>query len=141
MPRDEDLHEYPEFRIGRWWIRVEVEGWYGLMQVTVLPGRTAKIEMELERGALLTGRLTSPDGAGVPRAAIEVEPLAIAGRDEGPEAWGSRSMTTDPNGSFLLRVVPPGRVKLRTHPAGYPPQEFIRTVKAGEKIDFRIELF
>jgi len=123
LPRDQDRHDNPVFPAGDWWIRVEVEGWYGLMGVTVLPGRVAKLEMELERGAVFAGRLTGPDGKGIPEAGIEFETLELAGRDEGPEAWGTRSTTTDPNGSFLLRVVPPGRVKLRTHPPGYPPRE------------------
>lgn len=97
------------------------DGWTAAPRqyVRVTAGRpTAGLDLSLERGTLLKGRVVDDD-IGDPVAGVLVSAHFL---DSGPEAPEVDTMRTGRNGAFRLRV-PTGRsrVSIRGRPSGYRP--------------------
>ena len=106
--------------------------------IEVEDGKTAPdVEVDVETGAKLTGRVTGPDGS----------PLAGVSVRNDPMAGGSRVMrfdpsdgsaTTDPSGEYTMDALEPGEKSLSFSRSGYITQQKTVTVTNGK--DARLDV-
>jgi hypothetical protein len=106
--------------------------------IEVEDGKTAPdVEVDVETGAKLTGRVTGPDGS----------PLAGVGVRNDPMAGGSRVMrfdpndgsaVTDPSGEYTMDTLEPGEKTFTFSRSGYIAQQKTVTVAAGK--DARLDV-
>jgi hypothetical protein len=106
--------------------------------IEVEDGKTAPdVEVDVETGAKLTGRVTGPDGT----------PLAGVSVRNDPMAGGSRVMrfdpndgsaVTDPSGEYTMDTLEPGEKTLTFSRSGYIAQQKTVTVAAGK--DARLDV-
>ncbi|MBI4615666.1 MAG: carboxypeptidase regulatory-like domain-containing protein [Planctomycetes bacterium] len=82
------------------------------------PMRELPLEVRLEPGQALAGQVTDPGGSPVASALVVAE-QTVAGAPEGPLA----SAWTTFDGSFELRSLAPGPVRLRAMAPGYAPSD------------------
>ncbi|HET8773606.1 MAG TPA: carboxypeptidase regulatory-like domain-containing protein [Thermoanaerobaculia bacterium] len=86
------------------------------LNVTIEEGKTLSgVELSLDAGVRLTGRVTGPDGAALADVSVRVEPS----RTRPFLAWGPESTSiTDANGEYALEALAPGEETIAfTHAA------------------------
>lgn len=77
-------------------------------RVRVEFGKTAAVEVNLNEGTRLQGRLIGPDDVPLANALIS---LALLGEGPGPRRFGAR---TDAKGEYVVRGLPDGKYKLES---------------------------
>lgn len=110
----------------------------------------ATIEVQLDHGATVTGRVVSRSGAGIPRATIEVIPVGAFADDTAGDVdeesvdpgflsqigVASQVTTADSNGEFSVAGIEAGAIRVRVDAAGYVPalSNRVRVVR-GSTVD------
>lgn len=101
--------------------------------IEVEDGKTVEnIEVAMEGGARLTGRVTGPDGAPLAGVTVRNDPMAAGARImrfDGPDGG---STTTDPNGEYALESMEPGEKTIVFTRSGYTSSQKTVTVAAGK---------
>jgi protocatechuate 3,4-dioxygenase beta subunit len=99
------------------------------------PGeRREGVEIVLEEGAAVTGRVLSPDGLPVAAAVV------TATLDDGESFVTDPSELTGPDGRFTLDTLAPGRVVLEAHRDGYAPgRAELELDLGGATVDVQLE--
>ena len=97
-------------------VTIELPGW---VRTTVLAEDTGPLEVRLERGASLRGRVAAPSGAPLGAARVTVRPLDTLS-DERAASW---QVETGPDGEFRFDTLPPGPVWFQVSLAGHAPLE------------------
>ncbi|MBX3463927.1 MAG: carboxypeptidase regulatory-like domain-containing protein [Planctomycetes bacterium] len=137
------------------WLRVEARGHRVLARNVGRPasGDLDAGELQLDRGAIVSGRVVDRGGRGIPGARVQREPAGVRsgwlasvdfdfpGLDDMPDLGGDRAVTDD-EGRFELPHVGPGEFALRARHPDHPSthQEGLR-VAAGESLrDLRLVL-
>ncbi|MFN2443425.1 MAG: carboxypeptidase regulatory-like domain-containing protein [Thermoanaerobaculia bacterium] len=104
--------------------------------IEVKPGGvTDDIEIPLETGTRITGRVLGPDGSAVARAAIST----VEGSSPMPMARRNNAVMSDGDGNYILEGIPEGEMELRAAHQSYVTET--RSVKvAGREmqVDFRL---
>jgi len=104
--------------------------------VNVEDGRTVQdVELEVETGAKLTGRVTGPDetpiaGVTVRNIVRTADPRRIDTAEDGP--------TTDANGEYTIESLEPGEKMFRFSRTGYVTQQKTVTISPGK--DARLDV-
>jgi hypothetical protein len=106
--------------------------------IEVEDGKTAPdVEVDVETGAKLTGRVTGPDGS--PLAGVFVRNDPMAGNSRVMRFDGNDgSATTDPSGEYTMDTLEPGEKTLSFSRSGYISQQKTVTVAAGK--DARLDV-
>src|SRR5205085_12698978 len=79
-----------------------------ISNLMVEDGKTiADVEVPLETGVRVSGKVTGPDGAPLPGAMVRVDAGEDSRRLMRLGAPGEREATTDPNGDYTLEAVEP----------------------------------
>ncbi len=110
----------------------------------------AAIEVQLDHGATVTGRVVNQSGAGIPRATIEVIPVSPFADDTAGDSdeesvdpgflsqigVASQVTTADSNGAFSVAGIEAGAIRVRVDAAGYVPalSDSVR-VRRGSTVD------
>jgi RNA polymerase sigma factor (sigma-70 family) len=97
------------------------------------PGAVERLELTLEPGVAVEGRLTTPDGRGIADAGIYLLETGIPAA-QSPLA----SADTDSGGRFQMDRLPPGRYRLNVSARGFAPRE--RTVEIPPASRFELAL-
>lgn len=120
----EDKREvrFPSLPAGTWNVLVRVGDRYAQDELVLARGRPGEYVAKLMLGGSVEGHVSHPDGQVISGIAVTLIPAT------GPE----RTMDTDRSGHYRFDAVPPGVVRVRVHPAEYPPTEREATVAAGE---------
>ncbi|MEA2413939.1 MAG: large repetitive protein [Thermoanaerobaculia bacterium] len=106
--------------------------------IEVEDGKTAPdVEVDVETGAKLTGRVTGPDGS--PLAGVFVRNDQMGGNARVMRFDGNdNSATTDPSGEYTMDTLEPGEKTLSFSRSGYISQQKTVTVAAGK--DARLDV-
>ncbi|MGA8807262.1 MAG: carboxypeptidase regulatory-like domain-containing protein, partial [Thermoanaerobaculia bacterium] len=106
--------------------------------IEVEDGKTAPdVEVDVETGAKLTGRVTGPDGS--PLSGVFVRNDQMGGGSRVMRFDGNdNSATTDPSGEYTMDTVEPGEKTLSFSRDGYITQQKTVTVAAGK--DARLDV-
>jgi uncharacterized GH25 family protein len=106
--------------------------------IEVEDGKTAPdVEVDVETGAKLTGRVTGPDGS--PLAGVFVRNDQMGGGSRVMRFDGNdNSATTDPSGEYTMETLEPGEKTLSFSRNGYITQQKTVTVAGGK--DARLDV-
>lgn len=108
---------------------VRADGFAPQVQMVQMTSGDALVELRLQRGAAVVGRVHSTGG----RLAAEV-----VLRSAQPHASGD--LTADPDGGFRFDCVPPGRVQVAARAAGFVPTVVDVDVSAGMTASVDLDL-
>jgi protocatechuate 3,4-dioxygenase beta subunit len=122
---------FPRLEAGSYRVRVAAGDEYAHGKAMVKPGPPSELTLDLKRGATVEGRLRAANGEPVPGVGVKY--------DSGG-GWGVVARVTDAQGGFRFTGIPPGEIKVASHPVGYPPAEKTVRVAAGETISCDLEL-
>jgi protocatechuate 3,4-dioxygenase beta subunit len=108
--------------------------------IEIEDGKTApEVEVSVEAGAKLSGRVTGPDGS--PLAGVSVRSDAIAG---GARVMrfdtNDNSATTDPSGEYTIDTLEPGEKTFTFSRGGYIAQQKTVTVAAGKDVRLDVQM-
>jgi hypothetical protein len=108
--------------------------------INVEDGKSAPdIEVDVETGAKLTGRVTGPDGAGVAGVSVRNDPMAGGSRVmrfDGVDGGGS----TDPNGDYSIDTLESGEKTFTFSRSGFLAQQKTITLTAGKDARLDVQL-
>jgi len=100
--------------------------------IEIEDGKTAPdVEVDVETGAKLTGRVTGPDGSALAGVSVRTDPMAGGGRVMRFDATDT-SATTDPNGEYTIDTLEPGEKTFTFSRSGYIAQQKTVTIAAGK---------
>lgn len=100
------------------------------VNVTVEEGKTiSDLEVPLDAGVRLTGRVTNASGAPVPDVSVRLMPSMTGGMVRGMDA---ATATTDANGEYTLEALPPGEETINFQHARYVASRKEVTLKGRE---------
>jgi len=107
--------------------------------IEVEDGKTAPdVEVDLETGGKLTGRVTGPDGAAIAGVSVRNDPMASGGRtmvfDPG------NGTTTDPSGEYTIDSLDPGDKTITFSRTGYIAQQKTVTIPSGKDTRLDVQL-
>lgn len=122
---DSNTFTFENLAAGSYLLLVESGDWWARKQILLARGRPADVSLDLSRGGTVEGQVSLPDGRVVSGVGVIWEPTG-----EGM----ARGVDTNAEGRYRFRGVPPGDVKVRVHPEGYPPTERVVSVRAGESV-------
>ncbi|HEV7573037.1 MAG TPA: carboxypeptidase regulatory-like domain-containing protein [Thermoanaerobaculia bacterium] len=106
--------------------------------IEVEDGKTAPdIEVDVETGAKLTGRVTGPDGSPLAGVSVRNDPMGGGARVMRFDA-NDNSTTTDPNGEYTMDSLEPGEKTLSFNRSGYIEQQKTVTIAGGK--DARLDV-
>jgi protocatechuate 3,4-dioxygenase beta subunit len=107
--------------------------------LTVEEGKTlADVEVALDTGVKLTGKVTGPDGA--PLAGVSVRQDMVAGRTMRMSAGAENATTTDANGEYAIEALEPGEKTFVFQRGGFLQQSKTLTLSGKEaKLDAQLE--
>ena len=87
--------------------------------LTLLAGEEVKdIDFRVERGAVITGRVTDADGNPVVAEAVMIAPAEVDAQTAMRSTFDLRDQLTDDRGVFRLYGLPPGRYRVSVGQAG-----------------------
>lgn len=98
---------------------------------------TADVEVGVETGSKLTGRVTGPDGTPIAGVSVRSDPMAGGGRMMRFDAVDG-SATTDPSGDYTIDSLEPGEKTFTFSRSGYIAQQ--KTVTIGGGKDSRLDV-
>jgi uncharacterized GH25 family protein len=105
--------------------------------IEVEDGKTAPdVEVDVETGARLTGRVTGPDGS--PLAGVSVRSDAMAGGRVMRFDMTDNSATTDPSGEYTIDTLDAGEKTFTFSRSGYTAQQKTVTIAGGK--DSRLDV-
>lgn len=108
--------------------------------IEVEDGKTAPdVEVDVEAGSKLTGRVTGPDGTPVAGVSVRSDPMAGGGRVmrfDGTDNSG----TTDPSGEYSIDSLEPGEKTFTFSRSGYVAQQKTVTIPAGKDARLDVQL-
>jgi protocatechuate 3,4-dioxygenase beta subunit len=108
--------------------------------IEVEDGKTVPdVEVGVETGSKLAGRVTGPDGAPVAGVSVRDDPMAGGGRMMRFDA-NAGSATTDPNGDYTMDSLEPGEKTFTFSRSGYIAQQKTVTVAAGKDSRLDVQL-
>lgn len=93
---------------------------------------TADVEVNVETGAKLTGRVTGPDGSPVAGVSVREDQMASGGNRVMRFDATDTSGTTDPNGEYSIDTLEPGEKTFTFSRSGYIAQQKTVTVASGK---------
>lgn len=104
--------------------------------VEVKPGGvTDDVEIQIEPGTRITGRVLGPDGAPVSRAGIS----RVAESSAGPAARRNETVATDGDGNYVLEGIPEGEIELRAiHQSFVTETKKVKVAGREMQVDFRL---
>jgi protocatechuate 3,4-dioxygenase beta subunit len=106
--------------------------------IEVEDGKTAPdVEVDVETGAKLTGRVTGPDGSPLAGVSVRNDPMGGGSRVLRFDPNDSSAMT-DPSGEYTMDTLEPGEKTLSFTRSGYIAQQKTVTVAAGK--DSRLDV-
>jgi uncharacterized GH25 family protein len=106
--------------------------------IEVEDGKTAPdVEVDVETGAKLTGRVTGPDGSPLAGVSVRNDPMGGGSRVMRFDA-NDNSATTDPNGEYTMDALEPGEKTLSFNRSGYIAQQKTVTIAGGK--DARLDV-
>ncbi|MEA2327861.1 MAG: large repetitive protein, partial [Thermoanaerobaculia bacterium] len=97
---------------------------------------TADVEVDVETGAKLTGRVTGPDGS--PLAGVSVRNDPMAGGRVMRFDGNDNATVTDPSGEYTIDTLEPGEKTINFNRSGYLAQQKTVTIAAGK--DSRLDV-
>ncbi|MFZ2491382.1 MAG: carboxypeptidase-like regulatory domain-containing protein, partial [Thermoanaerobaculia bacterium] len=105
--------------------------------VTLEEGKSIEnVEVELDRGVRLTGRVTAPDGSGVANAYVR----EMGQRSVTPTAVMTPSATTDGNGEYAIEAIEPGEKMLEfAHREYATVQKAVKLSDRETRLDVQFE--
>jgi hypothetical protein len=71
-------------------------------EVSVEPGEQKRIEVALDAGVVIEGRLVDPQGGPIPRSVVLAAPVGAERNSRGVPLWWSRPAETDDDGRFRI---------------------------------------
>ncbi|HEX8557812.1 MAG TPA: carboxypeptidase-like regulatory domain-containing protein [Pyrinomonadaceae bacterium] len=87
--------------------------------LTLLPGDEVKdMDFRVERGGVITGRVTDGDGAPVVGEMVNVSPADAAGEQRPGGVFDQRDRMTDDRGVYRVYGLPPGRYRVSVGQVG-----------------------
>jgi protocatechuate 3,4-dioxygenase beta subunit len=99
--------------------------------IEVEDGKTAPdVEVDVETGAKLTGRVTGPDGSALSGVSVRIDQMA-GGRVMRFDS-NDNSATTDPSGEYTIETLDPGEKTFTFSRGGYIAQQKTVTIAAGK---------
>ncbi len=106
--------------------------------LTVEEGKTlADIEVTMDRGAKVTGRVTGPDGSAMAGVAVRVD--AGDSRMPLPPMMGGASVVTDGNGEYTMEAVENGEKTIVFSRSGYlPAQKTVTLDRSEHRVDAQL---
>ncbi len=108
--------------------------------IEVEDGKTTQdIEVDVETGAKLTGRVTGPDGSALAGVSVRNDPTAGGSRVmrfDGIDGAGS----TDPNGEYTIDALDPGEKTFTFSRSGFITQQKTVTIAAGKDARLDVQL-
>ena len=108
-----------------------------LPNVDVEEGQATDVEVALERGVRIVGRVTDASGNAVSGANVRVAPRAV-GRVVAPQMMGSM-VTTDASGEYVIEAAEPGEQTLSFQRAGFVATEKTAELKRPEtRVDVQL---
>jgi uncharacterized GH25 family protein len=109
--------------------------------IEVEDGKTAPdVEVDVETGAKLTGRVTGPDGSPVAGVSVREDQTAGGGGRVMRFDPTDTSGTTDPNGDYSLDTLEPGEKTFTFSRGGYIAQQKTVTVAGGKETRLDVQL-
>src|SRR3954453_5263109 len=106
--------------------------------IEVEDGKSAPdVEVDMETGAKLTGRVTGADGSALAGVLVRNDPMAGGGRVMRFDG-NDGSATTDPNGEYTIDTLEPGEKTFTFSRSGYIAQQKTVTVAGGK--DARLDV-
>jgi len=96
------------------------------------------IEVDVETGAKLTGRVTGPDGSPIAGVLVRNDPMAGGGPRVMRFGAGDNSAVTDPSGEYTIDSLEPGEKTFSFSRAGYIEQQKAVTIASGK--DSRLDV-
>jgi hypothetical protein len=106
--------------------------------IEVEDGKTAPdVEVDVETGAKLTGRVTGPDGSALSGVSVRSDPMAGGGRVMRFDG-NDNSATTDPSGEYTIDTLEPGEKTFTFSRSGYIAQQKTVTIAGGK--DSRLDV-
>ena len=106
--------------------------------IEVEDGKTAPdVEVDVETGGKLTGRVTGPDGSPVAGVSVREDPMAGGGRVMRFDATDT-SATSDPNGDYTIDSLEPGEKTFTFSRSGYIAQQKTVTLAGSTRLDVQL---
>jgi uncharacterized GH25 family protein len=100
-------------------------------------GVTDDVEISIEAGTRITGRVLGPDGSAVPRAAISR--VAEGPVAPGPVGRRNEAVVSDGEGNYILEGIPEGDIELRaTHQSFVTETKSVKVAGREMQVDFRL---
>jgi protocatechuate 3,4-dioxygenase beta subunit len=107
--------------------------------IEVEDGKTVPdIEVDVEAGAKLTGRVTGPDGSAIAGVSVRNDPMAGGAARVMRFDNNDSSAVTDPNGEYTIDSLEPGEKTISFTRSGYIAQQ--KTVTIGASKDSRLDV-
>jgi uncharacterized GH25 family protein len=110
--------------------------------IEVADGKTAPdVEVDVETGAKLTGRVTTASGSPLPGVAVSSNPMGGGGGGRVMRFDGTASgATTDPSGEYSIDSLEPGELTLTFSLSGYVGQQKSVTIASGKDNRLDVQL-
>jgi protocatechuate 3,4-dioxygenase beta subunit len=96
------------------------------------------IEVDVETGAKLTGRVTGPDGSPIAGVSVRIDPMAGGAGRMMRFDTNDTSTVTDPSGEYTIDSLEPGEKTFSFSRTGYIAQQKEVTIAAGK--DSRLDV-
>jgi len=107
--------------------------------IEVEDGKTTQdVEVDVETGAKLTGRVTGPDGS--PLSGVSVRNDQMAGGRVMRFDTSDNGATTDPNGEYTIESLDPGEKTFAFTRSGYIAQQKTVTIPSGKDARLDVQL-
>jgi hypothetical protein len=116
---------------GRYRLIARVGEWCGTVETRIERSSDSRLEIPMERGAILVGRLLDAAGGGIDGATVEVDAGEIGGQ------W---TTTSGEGGRFRIEGLVSGEVTLRSHPQGYPEGAVVAVARGAATVEVDIVL-
>lgn len=126
-----DSYTFRNVVAGKYRVRIGAGDYYALAVVKVPQGESVTADLSFKVGSTIRGTILRPDGLPAKRVGVSYEA-------EGD--WGRRGMQTSGSGQFEFRGVPPGEVRIETHPMGFTAVKTTVSVAKGGAADLKLML-
>ena len=109
--------------------------------IEVEDGKTVPdVEVDVETGAKLTGRVTGPDGSPVAGVSVRNDPMAGGAARVMRFDTNDSSTATDPNGEYTIDSLEPGEKTFTFSRSGYIAQQKTVTITGGKDSRLDVQL-
>jgi hypothetical protein len=126
-----DSYVFPNVVAGKYRVRVGAGDHYAFSEVQIRQGESVTTKLTFKLGCTVSGTILRPDG--LPAKRVGVTYTAGGG-------WGRRGIRTNDRGQFEFRGVPPGEVRIETHPIGFAALAATVSIVEGGASDLKLML-